>query len=593
MKTYAFLIMNKIIKALPLAILLSIIMSIGQVIQPMFTKIFTSESVKLYDTLNEGVITINQADFTEWFSAYYWPWYLIPSLLIVNFAFKGEKIKKVLVYLSFLIFLCLMATDFLFCACKNPEDQLLANIISNLIGSPIIAIIIILSLDTGNIINQYFENEHTIYRNLVNAVTVVCLGILIAYGTYLIDKNIYAVTASKIDLSVKFPVQGAYGIDHRDNDNIDKNNTLSSYLTPNVQHYFWTGFSKDFSLEWEKNLNRKSGMYKAEIRVLDGCSIQEKDNVSKAMIASPTYVIDNIHNIKLTVDDGFLNMYILRNTSDNGKIWTSNGEKTQIEIFEVKKLKNKSYDLIRFLNDPTQIKHSLWTHEASYVLIPSNIDSNLSSSETSLKNREVHLQIGNQIFKINLVPNSNVKINSNVKSKCKVLPQSKSGIYNLNSIVGGMTLTIRESNATNIIFPKSSNSDETHIYGFTGSMNVNEIDRNELSTYFNNAQFKLLNLSAHIQELYIDENEYKQSISSSNIFVNKAKIKGQITEEGFLKFTGTAHAIYVNENRVNLSRWEKLNIAYKIALYTFVTGVLGFIFTRLRYILNENNRYAL
>ncbi|MDD5159074.1 MAG: hypothetical protein PHI47_03410 [Sulfuricurvum sp.] len=215
MKTYAFLIMNKIIKALPLAILLSIIMSIGQVIQPMFTKIFTSESVKLYDTLNEGVITINQADFIEWFSAYFWPWYLIPFLLIVNFAFKGEKIKKVLVYLTFLIFLCLMATDFLFCVYKNPEDHLLANIVSNLIGSPIIAIIIILSLDTGNIINQYFENERTIYRNLVNAVTVICLGILIAYGAYLIDKNIYAVTASKIDLSVKFPVQGAYGIDCR------------------------------------------------------------------------------------------------------------------------------------------------------------------------------------------------------------------------------------------------------------------------------------------------------------------------------------------------------------------------------------------
>ncbi|MDD5161236.1 MAG: hypothetical protein PHI47_14400 [Sulfuricurvum sp.] len=147
--------------------------------------------------------------------------------------------------------------------------------------------------------------------------------------------------------------------------------------------------------------------------------------------------------------------------------------------------------------------------------------------------------------------------------------------------------------ATNIIFPKSSNSDETHIYGFTGSMNVNEIDRNELSTYFNNAQFKLLNINAHLQELYIDENEYKQSISSSNIFVNKAKITGQITDEGFLKFTGTAHAIYVNENRANLSRWEKLNTEYKFALYTFFAGVLGFIFTRLRFILNENNRYIL
>lgn len=581
-KIYFFLITKKISEAFPHAVLLSIIMSMGGLTQNIVTKFFTSEEANIYDTLYDGQIAISSADFIKWFTSYFDPLFIIPSLLIISIALKGGSAKKILIYISFLVFFTLMITDYFFCSSNNITNNYLLNGISNLIGSVIISMIVILSLDTGDVLNKYFENNNLIYCKLVDSIIAILFGLLIPFIIYITYKDIYTVTASKIDITMKFPVNGSYSINAINKEKLDESYGLFSSATSNIQNFSWTGISKNFSLEWEKNPSKQSQVYNAEVRVLDEC-YNDKSMITKALSSPPTYVIENMNKVKLTTDDGITDMYILQ---DNGKISASNEDEIQ---FNIEESKNKKYDLTRLIKRSTQIKHTSWIDKTSYSLTFINLDK--LNSKTTIINREIHMQAGNKILKIKLLPNTNTK--TNMKFNCKALPESKDGVYNLDSIFSGVILTLRELNTSNTILLDLDNPEETRIKGIGGWMTTNGIGKKELPMYINRGRLNSLNLTASIQELLIDDKEHKQGVSSSHIDISEANLTGGITAEGLLRFTGSSKSIYINEKRENLSRLEKLETEYKFMLFSLLSGIFLFIFKRFIVILNENKQYTL
>ncbi|WP_060826558.1 hypothetical protein [Sulfurospirillum cavolei] len=590
-----------IIKAFPYALLISIIMNIGSTIQPIFIKLFTSEEVKLYDTLHEGKIAIYQTNFIQYFIEYPWSWFLIPSLAIIYFAFKATSLKKILIYLTIFIFATLMITDYLFVFihAKNLDNHL-SNLISNIIGSPIIAIIVILSLDTGYAINQYFEINHEIYRELLNGLIAIIYGFIIAFIVYIIYINVYTVTKSKIDLSIKAPIKGAYTIDNEANKTSEKNYGFLSSTSTNIEKIYWHGFSDNFTLNWEKKINKNPLVYNAEIRILDSC-FKDKDKIAKAISASPTYVIKNINKFKLTANNGPLEMYTLPNLSNSSEkfLISSKDDKKKV-IFWISESKTKGYDLTRFIDNSDQIKYSLYDNKISYVLTLVTFNDHLQNSQEIVKPRELSLQTNNEDFSISLIPPTQLNSKNNSQKNCQIFHKSENNAYNLQSITSKIILTIQE--AQDIQKPLSLNSilanhniqEEVSIEGFNGWIKAQEVEKNKLSSYINDLPLNSISVTAPIQTLYIDGKEFKQTLSSNNIQISNASLIGNATSDGFLKFTGNTQAVYINEERANLSRWEKLDSEYKyIAFFSLLGSIILIIFKRLKYILNANKQYTL
>lgn len=592
-----------IIKAFPYALLISIIMSMGSIIQQIFVKLFTSDKVKLYDTLHEGQIAICQTNFIQYFTGYFWSWFLIPSLAIIYFAFKTTSLKRILIYLTIFIFATLMITDYLFVFIHAKSlDNHLSNLISNIIGSPIIAIIVILSLDTGYVINQYFEINHEIYRELLNGLIAIIYGFIIAFLVYIIHINAYTVTKSKIDLSIKAPIKGAYTIDHESNKTSEKNYGFLSSTSTNIEKISWLGFSDNFTLNWGKKINKNSLVYNAEIRILDSCfKDKDKDKIAKAISAPATYVIKNISKLKLTANNGPLEMYALPNLSNSSeKFLISSKDDNKKVIFWINESKTKGYDLTRFIDNSDQIKYSLYNNKISYVLTLVTLSDHLQTSQEIVKPRELSLQTDNEDFSISLIPPTQLNSKTNSQNNCQIFRKSQNNAYNLQSITSKIILTIQEAQdiqkplSLNSILLNHNNQEEASIEGFSGWITVQEVEKNTLSSYINNLPLNSISVTAPIQTLYIDGKEFKQALSSNNIQISNASLISNATSDGFLKFTGNTQAVYINEERANLSRWEKLDSEYKyIAFFSLLGSIILIIFKRLKYILNTNQQYAL
>jgi len=268
-----------------------------------------------------------------------------------------------------------------------------------------------------------------------------------------------------------------------------------------------------------------------------------------------------------------INMYIL-DSLDIGKLSAFN---EGVSPFLISSSKQDTYTLSRFLPLSSKIRHSSLMDGVSYALILS--DQNISSEKNSI----INIQAGNRVFNINQTSYTN--LSDAGKIQCKTLLKSDNAFYQMNHLLNGVIMTFRKMSNDNF----SYNVSETIISGINGWMSIADINKYELSSYLNNGKLDFIIFQAPILELLIDNKKYEHVISSSNVNIGKAELYGRITEEGLLRYTGRAKIIYINEHRVNQSRWEKLDLNFKIILFGLFPGILIFALRRLGQIFNEKN----
>lgn len=573
-------ITKRVINTFWLAILLLIIITLGGLSQEILTKLVMSEQANLYDTVYDGKICVCKIEFFTWLITHINFWLIIPSIIVVYVGMMAKNVKKIMLLMSFLIFLTLTIIDILI----NNDYELSVNVISNLLGSPVIAGILILSLELSRVLNEYFEINNSLYQKLINIFVGISVGLLLAFIGFIVQKNIYTLTTSKVDFTMKMPVYGDYKVDKKSNINYGLFSKTDQDIQNKIGNITWNGFSENFLLNWKKNVNDKT--YKAEIRVIDECDENDKESINNILLNSPTYTMENINKIKLIVNDGAFGMSILPASRNNGIITLTNDEQIK---FNIDKSKKKEYELSRIMLPSTNLNHSSWEDKATYMIVLPNIGG--SSSKVKIINRKVNLDVDNKNIEINLVAKN---IDSDKKMKCKALQESKDGTYNLNSLFGGVILTIQEFNKSKTLNSLlSAEDEETLIKGIGGWMIADKVNNQDIHKYIHDGELKSINFIAPLQELYIDENENKIRHSSSHVLVDEANLTGEITENGLIRFTGSSKAIYINGKRGNLSRWEKIDVTYKIAIATLLGGIILLLFNRVRVILTENRQYSL
>ncbi|MDD4854834.1 MAG: hypothetical protein PHQ22_04925 [Sulfuricurvum sp.] len=585
-KNYVVPLFVNLLKIFPYAFFLSMIMSTGWIIQRIFTKIFTSEESSIYDSINDGLITLTHSqDFMDWCKFNFEPLYIIPSLLVVSFALRGGYAKKILIKLSLLIFTTLTIVDYFKCL-KIEADSFLTCIISNAIGSVVIAGIVILSLEMGRVVNRYFENNNVVLQKFVDSIVAVLFGTSIVFFVYIIDINIFSLTKSKVDITMKLPIEGSYKSDFADENHTEKSFGLFSVPMSNIDHFEWSGFGQNFSLDWKKSTKKTSSEFDAEVRVLDEC-YNDNSKLIKTLSNSPTYIIKNINELKLSTDDGITDIHILNNKFYVGKIAANNTGETKFYIR--KSREKKGYELTRIIKQSTNIKHSSWVDGAFYALTFINLDTN-DNNDSSIINRKVTIQTDKKRLDIDLIANTNLM--TNMKTNCKVLPNSKDNIYNLESIFSGVILTLKKHNIEDVNLVDIDNPEETQITGMMGWMAADNVTKKEFSNFISDGRLNSLNLKAPIESMIIDEKDHKQEKQTNDIQMSDARLIGELTEDGFLRFTGTSKAIYNDGKRENTSRWEKLDTEYKILIFTLCSGVFLILFKRLLKILDQNEQFS-
>lgn len=565
-KKVIFSAIKIVIEALPYALMISIIFSIGGVTQEIFYSFFISDEVNLYDTLNQGQLVILKSGFIDWFKAYYYPAFILPSLAVVIFGIKNRKAKSAFLISSLLIFLTLSLSDIFLCDCMEERNNLLVSIISNFIGSPIISIIVLISIDVGVSIVSYFRITHYYLRKLTTYLALLIISMLIVFFVYFVNKNIYTVTSSSIDLLAKIPANGFYSINKKQERKDIKHFGLFSDPSPRVENFKWTGKAKDFSLNWESQSRR----YDVEVRVLDGC-LHDNKVIAKELSSRPSYIIKNINYVNLTFDDGYGELNFIPSNKNEGFISVSNEAK---EMFTISNSKVSGFDLTRFISDKNIITHSSWEDGVSYAITLTSIDSSGLENTFKFKDREVTIKAGGDFLSIKLSVNSELKTNE--KIVCRSIRESELNTFKLESIVGGLILTLRNSKLEDKRFEELNYKNETKIKGASVWFYISEVKKDDVHKYVTEGELTSLAIRSPIQDFFIDKRKYEKSSSTNDVYMTNAKLSGTITDSGLLGFRGKSNAIYVDGHRENKSRWEKMDIGFKFFILSLVPGIVFF-----------------
>lgn len=573
-KIFLIFIIYRLVKSLPYAILISIMMSMGGHTQEMFSNLFISEEANFYDAVHNGVISISSANFKDWLHAVCCTTFIFPSILIA-LAINGARAKKTFMLVALLSFSALTAFDYIL---NDANFNVIICVVSNFIGGLVIAVIVILSLETQYFVNNYFEISNTQIKFLVSSFIAILYGITVVFIVYMMDKNIYTTTTSQIELSIKPPTNGHYEVNTTDAKNIDKNYGIFVSENSHINNLSFFGFSKSFFINTPKGNSKLD----AEIRVLDGCK-NDKNMLVKALSDKPTYIMRNLQTIKLAVDDGALEMRIIESPYDFGSVSLSNEHKNPFSINEIS---NDKYVIERMVGYKNKIKHTSWISGASYALVLHNFKTDLNNTH-EIGSREITITTEQGVLKINLLPKQDLL--KGLKYDFKTMPATNNNNYDIKNI-GGIILTLNMSNTleSNHALDIDNN---TSIGGFAGWVKSGEVAMKDICQYIREGNLTAINLTTNINRLSIDGKAHAQNTSSSFIYIANANLEGVKYADNLPRFVGESKVIYVDKRRMSLSRWEKIDINYRLAFFSLIFTIMSFIGIRLKNIFDKNKQY--
>ncbi|MCG3704958.1 hypothetical protein L5F43_00545 [Aliarcobacter butzleri] len=384
---------------------------------------------------------------------------------------------------------------------------------------------------------------------------------------------------SKIDLTIKVPIKGYYFNSSDKNENYG----IFSPSIKDLEKISLLGLSEKFSMDWEKE-NVENVTYNLEIRIIDNCFSLEKEQISKILLVPPTYSIENIKKFNFSTNDGFIKLKIFRKSFNSENMVLTDDGKVFFGINNNKE--NNQFDLYRFITKGSEINYNSWIDESSYLFSFNTLNSEENNTtKYNLISKNLVINTGNKSLNIELNTNSNINLEK-IKT-CNLLYMEQDGIYNLNSISSIVIFTIKKTSNNSVLTSLNINN-KTIIKGINGWIVANAVIENEIYKYFNKGKIRELNFNAPIHELFIDGKVYPFSSVSDEIYITETSLMGETTEKGFLRFIGESDAIYINNTRINLSRWEKLNIELKIFIFTLFMSLIIYLLKKIQTYLKKN-----
>lgn len=594
-KTLIYNGLKSISIALPYALLIFIIIQLGFVPQMIIDSLLISNESNFYDSLYGGLIAIYDIEYFLEQATLICNCFLMASNILIILFINNKNTKKAFFYSSIFIFIVLVIYDYcnFYFVIKNENYSFATSIIFNLIGAPLISIILLLSLDFGEQISKFFETKKLLYHKIIVSIVIIFIGLMYILVVYIIYKNFLITTESKIDITIKPPINGEYNISKENKGKYNKSNIFGANSLSNDNNITLRGLFKNFSINSSIS---KTENFNAEIRVLNGCFVSNEHKINDLLLKPPNYSFKKISKINLSTKAIFLDFKtICKEKGLNGKIVFPEVCKKTINIESSKnKLLDLSIDLVnRKIYD---FKHSYWMGEVSYlVTFPCmNFDNN-----TSL-NTFIYIQTDKNNTKINLIPNKNLL--NNDKPYCETFGKTSVEDYNLSAMDGGIILTIKKADKKDnklfdILNHKVNNN--TIIKGMqSGTFYINNTKSENMDSLITEGQLNNLNIVAGIQEIYVNGKKYcNVKIPSNHITILDSKLSGSVLKNGMLNFRGIAKIMYINEERVNFTRWEKIDSNYQLAI---ITGLLSFIvwailycYRRLKYIFELNEKISL
>lgn len=570
---------------------LGAVLVIGPYLQSYTFSLISSQESTIYATAYENN-TVNHPVLSDWlFDPFHVIFFAMAGLILIP-TVRMKTARAYFVRGSISSFIVLMSADVLFQLPEWSWSELFVCFAANAVGALIVSALLlamVASLDSSSEVLA----EHQVAKKLVAPLLPAALGASLLLLAYFFILLFYNPTNSRVSASVEMPIVGQYvsiaevhglqdAAESTERQKVDKKHFgifSEEAITPD-KLTFW-GSTEGFLAQWK---NAESTQYDLAVTAFDGCGF---GRVLDELPQKDELTVRNIKSVDVRIDDGFgeINIgdkadgYFSISPPELGIFWISPDDGSP-----------ESANLARVTSFITPLRRVEYRGTAgevdvrlAFALIELDEDGG-----GKVGTRKVSVVVNGKAHEI--VFSVNPKREFLKKARCSPFSPPKKDDYSgefASSISAGVRITIKPQRRSLDLLLKSRLSDEISIAGMSGWIRTGGIERKNVSNYVVDGRADALNISGAGASLTLNDEDLKLS-DSEQLDFQDGNINIRVNEKARMLVSGAARTISRNGDRLSKTRWEKLDIAIKFALWGGISGLFLWFLRILSMLLKED-----
>lgn len=565
---------------------LSFVLNLGASLQHTTLGLLTGPEVDIYRS-EYGANLIKFTSLNDWLfnlTLFFMFPIAIGLLLVLR---KQKKAREIFLISSVYLFCALSVLDLIFIFWS--EDQSITknffpNVISNLVGAPLLAIYVVIVGRISEIIIKFTPNLRRI-RQSIALVFAITAGLVLSIFFHQIYSLFFDPKQIKIQAVAYSPIDGflnAESVAEKSNISTAKDEDLSGFFQKKtvVSNLAYV-LTENAKFDWENKFPEFK--YKIEIYLYSGCIPSEIEAFSRK--DKPIFVNNDLRAMNIGFGDRLeqitfpaseSNSMQMKNNA-NSFFWMRKSKKDD-HVNYVQFLENLN---INFGNkkEPIEVVAALMLIDKEQKnFLPSSKEEKIEISING-KNQDLTIRNKNQIDLNSKIKCTSIKIDQKTPNKLEFKD------INVGALLRILILPVPDLNKRiDRVFPELSISSEKNSY-----LRVDDVSNQEVSDYFNNGRFSAFSIRGKFKELKV--NDQKTEVGEiEELGLSDAKLEVKISQTGEFLVDGIAQAAHRNAERVNQTRWERLDASIKLLLLSGIFGLVSTIFVFLSKCLSSNSR---
>lgn len=559
----------KLTLAIGLMLGIAFMVSGGPQLQNTLVALFDVSSVSLYESIVPGGIALDRGLKPWILAAFEIPW-LITGIAAALITVQMKSWRGMVIAISATVALVLTVLDIVFGTIDYVMtiDDLVTNISANILGGLSIGAALFLILWMSLFVCKAIGagQEH---QGIVTGTVATILGLVISLVLYVTMATVSQPMKVKARILAKLPTKGVIGKTYtKVEDEEDENRFQSLSQVTKVARVGLRGAN---GLEWDWMRVDEGARYSISVYAVTGCS--ELDQAQELTKGEPIIEIGGVDRVRIAADD-FINQFVLEGQQTGVSV-----ERETVSLFWLNKNDSgKDVDLTEFLPDGTTISGD--TQGDMALLATAMTFQEVEGAEVTQQSpRTFYLQINNEkIRPIMFGPIMFVPPLTDDNLICKSLDLVSDPMREIrydNVALAGLYAEIKR------VQPLGYYSDNIGgKYTFRKAKGFfrrqNDLHGDVLSV----AEEKLgmIVIQTPIHEIFVNGEPYEVPTDAG--FRGHGKyIRVSYDEASGLTFSGDFHAAWMDERRLNLTRWERWTFNTKRGILIIIVSVVGGVVT--------------
>ena len=546
--------LTRLAMALGLTIAISLMISPGYHIQQALYGFFDHTSRTLYESIHGQDVT-RYSDLSIWLMQALDPTFLILSFMISLTAVLAHTYRNYFISLWVTTTLGLTGVDVygMLSTSAFTPSAFTANIVANVIGGFLVAFT--LTIITCVVQKNIFRfNLTLISRFTLPAISVTLFGF--AVSIFLFQAIVFFFHPLPVDakIATTFPIAGTIGTE-RQGDSQDS----FSLVPANVELHRAELFGAPHStFNWKKT--KDDTTFSLTLVAVSGC------NTSSALMAIQEHYeiisVGDITEVHISADTSMRQLSV---DGEQSKV-TLFGSPISIFWLDYGKVES-TRSITQFLGDDTSV--SVNTSGSISVMTTSALLDRMDD-QSLLANRTFSVSVDGTVTKLTFSAPDN--IDKDVPIKCKILSREAFNSENvtINQHVTAGILVRLERTTSPITYFNDSDGMYT-ISQPSGWFKVPSVELEDLSRS-PSGKIGLIELRGSIDQMRI--NSKIRQLHKNHRFHGYGNLRASYPKDGTLSIAGRFHSAWLDNTRLNLTRWETWPIELRIALMSILIPIL-------------------